>query len=58
MNQLQILKKLSGQKRLQQAFFLSDFVRELAIRNIKDQLGRNVSRKEVLKKLKQRILYD
>ena len=36
MNQLQILKKLSAEKRLEQAFRLSEFTRELSKKNIED----------------------
>jgi len=57
MNQVQILRKLSGQKRLEQAIELSDLTRELAIANIRTQLDRKTSKKEIMAKLYQRLKY-
>jgi len=55
MKQEEILKKLSGEKRLNQAFLLSDFVRELSIRNIKDTACSKITKKQIIKKLRQRL---
>lgn len=55
MDQQQILQNLSGEKRLEQALLLSDFVRELAIKNIRTQLGRKASKKKIMEKLKERL---
>ena len=56
MNQAQVLKKLSGEKRLEQAFKLSDFVRELTLRNVQ-LLYPHLSKKDQLMKLQERIQY-
>ncbi|KKR03421.1 MAG: hypothetical protein UT26_C0001G0025 [Microgenomates group bacterium GW2011_GWC1_39_12] len=56
MNQTQVLKKLSGEKRLEQAFKLSDFVRELTLRNVQ-LLYPHLSKKDQLMKLQERIQY-
>lgn len=55
MNQIQLLKKMSGEKRLAQAFLLSDFIRELAILNIKSQIGPKATKKQILVLLKERL---
>ncbi len=55
LKQEDILRGLSGEKRLEQAFILSDFVRMLAISNIKDEYGEKLSKKEIFAKLKRRL---
>jgi hypothetical protein len=55
-DQIQILKKLSGNERLAQAFKLSDFVRELALKNIKI-IYPNLSKKQQSIKLSERLRY-
>ena len=55
MNQADILRKLDGNKRLEQAFKLSDFVRELMEQNIKEMYGKGINRKELQKKLRERL---
>ncbi|MBU1326616.1 hypothetical protein KKB64_05350 [Patescibacteria group bacterium] len=56
MNQTQVLKKLGGEKRLEQAFKLSSFVRELSLRNIQ-LLYPHLSKKDQLMKLQERMRY-
>lgn len=56
MQQWQLLKKLSNQQRLEQAFQLSDFVRELAIDNIQMQYGTKMSKEKLLEKLRERLI--
>lgn len=56
MNQIQILLKMTGEQRLDQALNLSDFVRELAIKNIKNHFGEKVSKKKIQTELRRRIL--
>ena len=53
MNQAAFLKKLSGKKRLEQACKLSDFVRELALHNIKKE--KRFSKRAVLEELSIRL---
>lgn len=55
MNQAQILQKMTGEQRLEQAFQLSDFVRELAVINIKEQLGKKATKKKIREKLRERL---
>lgn len=55
MNQVQILQKMTGEQRLEQALALSDFVRELTIKNIKDQLGTKATLKKIQKELHHRL---
>lgn len=55
MNQVQVLQKLSGEQRLKQALILSDFVRELAIKNIKKELGKKATPKKIQKELHRRL---
>lgn len=50
-----LLRKLSGQKRLEQAFLLSDFVRQLAILNIKKEAAKKLTQKQFFNKLKTRL---
>ena len=53
MDQAAILRTMTGQKRLEQAFQLSDFVRELAVKNIISSGIR--SKKAIQKELQRRI---
>ena len=55
MNQVAILRNMTGVKRLEQAFLLSDFVRELALKNISQHSSRKLSKKELMQKLRERI---
>ena len=56
MNQTHVLKKISGKERLEQAFKLSNFVRELSLRNVQ-LLYPHLSKKDQLMKLQERIQY-
>ncbi len=56
MNQVQMLKKLSGYERLTQAFKLSDLVCELAFKNIKLMYPK-LSKKQQFLKFSERIRY-
>jgi hypothetical protein len=58
MDHLQILQKMPGKKKLEQSFQLSDFVRELAIKNIKEQLGGRSGFWKLEKRLHQRLRKD
>ena len=58
MNQLQILRKMSGIKRLEQAFRMSDFTLELAKMNIREQLDKKVSPKRITKELNKRLSWN
>lgn len=51
MDQINVLRKMTGEQRLDQAIQLSELVRELAIINIKDQKGNKISKRELRKKL-------
>lgn len=55
MNQLQILKKLGAEKRLEQALELSEFVRELALDNIKKNQPARISTRQAHQKLLERL---
>lgn len=57
MNQIDILRKMNGITRLEQAFQLSDLVRELSLINIKHKYGRLAPNQYVLK-LRERYLDD
>lgn len=57
MIQEEILQKMSGENRLKQALMLSDFVRKLAIMNIKEQ-GKASTKKEFIKELLKRLRYE
>lgn len=57
MNQLQMLRKKTGEERLRQAIELSELTRELSIANIKEQLGGKASKKTILRKLQERLKY-
>ncbi|MBI3955756.1 hypothetical protein HY339_00715 [Candidatus Gottesmanbacteria bacterium] len=53
MDQTTLLRAMSGRARLEQAFKLSDFVRELALKNIRQ--GRRLSKPQAMKELRRRI---
>lgn len=53
MDQATILRHLSGNQRLEQAFSLSDLVREFALKNIKS--CKKMTRNEALRELKKRM---
>lgn len=55
MHQMQILRKMTGEQRLEQAFRLSEVTRELAVLNIKEMLGKNASKKKIIVELKNRM---
>ena len=55
MNQLQILRKMSGLRRLEQAFRMSDFTLELAKKNILEKLGKKASPKRIAQELNKRL---
>ena len=55
MNQIQILKKMTGEQRLDQALLLSDFTRQLALINIKQNLGTKTTRKKLQEELRKRL---
>ena len=55
MNQIQILKKMTGEQRLDQALLLSDFTRQLALINIKQNLGTKTTRKKIQEELRKRL---
>lgn len=54
-SQEEILRRLSPEKRLEQAFLLSDLVRKLAILNIKKQYGDKLSKRDLFNKLTKRL---
>ena len=58
MNQSQLLRKLSGIQRLEQAFKISDFTLELAKMNICEQLDKKVSPKRITKELNKRLSWN
>lgn len=53
MDQTTLLRRMSGLARLEQAFKLSDFVRELSLKNIR--LGRKLTKTQVIQELWERI---
>lgn len=55
MDQISLLKKISGEKRLEQALMLSDFSRKLAMEGIKYELGPKATKAQILARLKQRL---
>ncbi len=55
MNQIQVLRKMTGEQRLKQALILSDFTRELAVKNIKENLGKDATKIEIQRELKKRL---
>lgn len=55
MDQAKVLRGLTGEQRLEQAFALSDLVRELAMANIKQELGTNATKEKIIAKLRERL---
>lgn len=55
MNQARVLRKLTGEERLEQAFMLSEFVRELAVSDIKERLGPRATKKKIAAALRRRL---
>ena len=55
MNQLQMLRKKTGEERLKLALELSELTRELSIANIKEQLGKKASKKQIMTQLLKRL---
>ncbi len=55
MEQAKGLKKMSGEERLEQAFMLSEFVRELAVVNIREKLGPKATKKQMAMALRRRL---
>lgn len=55
MNQTRILRKMTGEARIEQACHLSDLTRELARANIREELGKKASSETVFKKLRGRL---
>jgi hypothetical protein len=55
MDQAKALRKLTGEERLEQEFMLSEFVRELAVSDIKERLGRRATKKEISLALRRRL---
>lgn len=53
MDQATILRKLTGIKRLEQAFSLSDLVREISLKNINST--KNLTKKQALRELSKRL---
>ncbi len=53
MNQTMLLRRLTGAQRLEQAFKLSDFVRELSLKNI--QAEKKCSRKQAVREFLKRM---
>ena len=51
---MEVLEKMTGEERVEQALSLSDFMRELDFLNISDMYPR-LSQKEKMKKLRERI---
>lgn len=58
MNQVKVLQKLTGGERLEQAFMLSEFVRELAVADIKTRLGPRATKKGIAVALRRRLHQD
>ena len=54
MDQIDYLRKMTGEQRLRQALLLSDAVAEIARQGIKDMYP-GISKKELAKKLRERI---
>lgn len=53
MDQTSLLRRMSGRARIEQAFKLSNLVRELALKNIQE--GRRLTKIQVLRELRSRI---
>ena len=57
-DQLQILRKMGGVKRLEQAFRMSDFTLEMAKKNILEKLGEKANPKRIAKELNKRLSWN
>ncbi|MCJ7740964.1 hypothetical protein MUP32_06680 [Candidatus Microgenomates bacterium] len=57
MDQIKILRLMTGEERLKQAIELSQLTRDLSCANIKEQLGKKASKKAILQKLMERLEY-
>ncbi|MGB9706460.1 MAG: hypothetical protein ACPLXP_00050 [Microgenomates group bacterium] len=55
MDDQQIFKKIKGGKKLSQACWISDFLRELAIENIKENLRKKATPRLIQKELQKRL---
>lgn len=53
MDQTTLLRRMSGRARLDQAFKLSEFVRELSLKNIRQ--GRRLTKAQAMQELRVRI---
>lgn len=53
MDQTQLLRRMSGKSRLEQAFRLSDFVRELSLKNIRTD--KKITKKQAIREVSRRI---
>ncbi|MBI4065103.1 hypothetical protein HY409_01920 [Candidatus Gottesmanbacteria bacterium] len=53
MDQTTLLRRMSGEARLEQAFKLSDFVRKLALKNIR--AGKKLTKAKAMQELRKRI---
>lgn len=58
MNQTQILRKMGGIRRLDQAFKMSDFTLELTKKNIREKLGKKANSKRVATELSKRLAWN
>lgn len=54
-NQVVALRTLTGEDRLEQAFLLSEFVRELSVSNIKKKLGPKATNTAIALELRRRL---
>lgn len=52
MDQTQVLRRMSGRARLEQAFKLSDFVRDLSLKNIRKD--KKLTKKQAIRELTHR----
>jgi len=55
MEQAKGLRKMSGEERMEQALRLSEFVRELAVVNIKEKLGPKATKRQIATALRRRL---
>lgn len=53
MNQATLLRRLTGKQRLEQAFSLSDLVREFSLKNIRE--NEKLTKNEVMRELEKRM---
>ena len=55
MNQTQIIDYLSGEQKMELAFIMSDFVMKTLRQNIKKELGRETTKKQIVTELQKRL---